>query len=240
MKDEFLSTLSHELRTPLNAILGWSEMLLHERLNPTEVRHALEVIDRNARAQASLVDDVLDVSRIISGKLRLAMRPVDLVESAHAALDAVRPAADAKGIELVASVPTDAVVVGDPDRLQQICWNLLSNAVKFTPRGGRVDVRVQRTDAQVELEVQDTGAGIAPEFLPHLFERFRQADSSTTRQHGGLGLGLAIVRHLVELHGGRVDRRKRGPGRRGDLHRDAARRGAGVPCSGRSGRSGHR
>ncbi|RPJ85279.1 MAG: response regulator, partial [Acidobacteria bacterium] len=167
---------------------------------------------RNARAQASLAEDVLDVSRIISGKLRLAMRRVDLVDSVRAALDAVRPAAQAKGIDIDAVVGSDMLLMGDPDRLQQVCWNLLSNAVKFTPDGGRVEVRVLRTDSQLEMRVRDTGPGIAPEFLPQLFERFRQADSSTTRQHRGLGLGLAIVRHLVELHGGRVSAESAGPG----------------------------
>ena len=213
LKDEFLGTLSHELRTPLNAILGWSQMLLHRRLDPVQIRHALEVIDRNTKAQVKLVEDVLDVSRILSGKLRLAMHRVNLNESVKAALDAIRPAADAKGVEIATAVAPDVVLVGDPDRLQQICWNLLSNAVKFTPKGGRVEVRVHRVDSRIELRVQDTGAGIAPEFLPHLFERFRQADSSTTRQHGGLGLGLAIVRHLVELHGGAVAAESAGPGR---------------------------
>jgi PAS domain S-box-containing protein len=212
LKDEFLSTLSHELRTPLNAIIGWTQMLLHQHLDPDHVGRALEVIDRNARAQVSLVEDVLDVSRIISGNLRLAMRRVDLVESVHAALDAVHPAAEAKSVEIVTELSPDVALVGDPDRLQQICWNLLSNAVKFTAPGGRVKVRMRRTDSHVELRVEDNGIGIAPEFLPHVFERFRQADSSTTRQQGGLGLGLAIVRHLVELHGGRVTADSAGTG----------------------------
>lgn len=204
MKDEFLATLSHELRTPLNAIVGWSQLLLDGRLDAARTRQAVETIARNAEAQTRLVEDVLDVSRIINGRLRLNARAVDLPAVVRAALDAVRPAASGREIDLRASFSSRAAVSGDADRLQQAIWNLLSNAVKFTPRRGRVEVSVEDRDSHVEIRVTDTGIGISAEFVPHLFERFSQQDSSTTRQHGGLGLGLAIVRHLVELHGGTV------------------------------------
>jgi signal transduction histidine kinase len=204
VKDEFLATLSHELRTPLNAILGWATMLREGRLNPEQRSRALDVIERNARSQAELVDDLLDVSRIITGKLRLEAKPIDAAPAIEAAVDSVRPMAEAKGVQLEWRQETRGRVLGDPDRIQQIAWNLLSNAIKFTPSGGRVVASVRARDAQVEFAVTDNGVGIDPAFLPHVFERLRQADSSTTRQHGGLGLGLAIVRHLVEAHGGTV------------------------------------
>jgi signal transduction histidine kinase/CheY-like chemotaxis protein len=204
LKDEFLATVSHELRTPLTAIIGWTQ-LLRRGVSEEITEHALEVIERNGAAQLHLVEDLLDVSRIISGKLRLDVQPVDLSTVIDAALDAVRPAATAKSIELHATLDSGAgVVAGDADRLQQIVWNLLNNAVKFTPEGGRIEVRVSRAGSGVEIAVADTGAGIEPEFLPYVFDRFRQADAKTTRTYGGLGLGLAIVRQLVELHGGTV------------------------------------
>lgn len=205
LKDEFLGTLSHELRTPLNAIIGWSDMLLKDLLDEETKRKALESISRNARVQAQLVADVLDVSRIVSGKLTLDFRSVDLTAVLHSAVDVVRPAASAKGIRLETFVAeTPARISGDAGRLQQILWNLLSNAVKFTPPRGRVLIRLERVDSQYQIVVSDSGVGIDPEFLPYVFDRFRQADSSASRQQGGLGLGLAIARHLVELHGGTV------------------------------------
>jgi signal transduction histidine kinase/CheY-like chemotaxis protein len=214
LKDEFVVTVSHELRTPLNAILGWSKLLQASQLDAAGVARAAEVIARNAVAQARLVDDLLDTSRILSGKLRLAVRPVDLAAVVASAVETVRHGAEAKGVELGWSVePNLGTVFGDADRLQQVVWNLLSNAVKFTSRGGLVEVRVAGREGRVEIVVRDTGVGIAPEFLPYVFERFRQADGSITRQFGGLGLGLSIVRHLVELHGGTVDVRSEGAGR---------------------------
>ncbi|HSK09990.1 MAG TPA: MASE3 domain-containing protein [Vicinamibacterales bacterium] len=243
IKDEFLATLSHELRTPLNAILGWSEMLLEGGLQAGQTQRALEVIARNARAQTALISDVLDVSRIISGKLRLQPQPTDLVDAVRAALDTVRPAAEAREIGIVETVMERTQVQGDPDRLQQVFWNLLSNAVKFTPRGGRVDVAVRRGDEQVEVEVRDTGEGLEPEALPHLFERFWQADRSAARRHGGLGLGLAIVRHLVEAHGGQVRAESEGRGRGTRVSVTLPLRGAqprldGVTGTGRERRAG--
>jgi len=205
LKDEFLATVSHELRTPLNAILGWAHLLRHRQLAHTDMDRALETIERNARAQARIIDDILDVSRIVTGKLRIDSRLVELVGVLEAAVDSMRPAAEAKGVALNTALdPTAGPVLGDPSRLQQIVWNLLSNAIRFTPKGGRVDVMLTRSGQHAELVVADTGQGISAEFLPHLFQRFRQADSSTTRVYGGLGLGLSIVRHLVELHGGSV------------------------------------
>ena len=213
IKDEFLATLSHELRTPLTAILGWASMLAAGGLNPHEAARAVAAIERNARAQRQIVEDVLDVSRIITGKLRLEMRPVELKALVQDAVESVRPAAEAKGVYLSTLLaPDTGEVTGDSDRLQQVMWNLLSNAVKFTPAGGRVEVELRREGARTALRVGDTGEGIAPEFLPHVFDRFRQADMGTTRQHGGLGLGLSIVRHLVELHGGEVTAESRGRG----------------------------
>ncbi|MBW4500841.1 MAG: PAS domain S-box protein [Scytonema hyalinum WJT4-NPBG1] len=205
MKDEFLAVLSHELRSPLNAMLGWLTLLRTRKFDEAATARALETVERNARAQAQLVEDLLDVSRIIQGKLRLNVRAVDLLSVIEAAIDTVRPAALAKNIELQPVLdPAAGPVFGDSDRLQQIVWNLLSNAVKFTPKGGRVQIRLERVHSYVEIVVADTGQGISPEFLPYVFDRFRQADSSMTRSFGGLGLGLSIVRNLVELHGGSV------------------------------------
>jgi PAS domain S-box-containing protein len=211
-KDEFLATLSHELRTPLNAIVGWAHLLKTGQLDEGQRERAIDVIDRNAKVQSQIVADVLDVSRIVMGKLRLDVRPVMLATVVEEALDTLRPAAAAKEIDLEASLSGDGRVSGDPDRLQQILWNLISNAIKFTPNGGRVSVRLQRGKGHVDVVVEDTGAGIRADFLPHVFERFRQSDSSSTRVHGGLGLGLALVRHLVELHGGTVSADSRGIG----------------------------
>jgi PAS domain S-box-containing protein len=214
LKDEFLATVSHELRTPLTAILGWAHMLRTGHLGGDSAASAFETIERNARAQSQLIDDLLDVSRAITGKLRIDVRPVDPNSFIEAAVEAVRPGAEAKGVRVQKLIDTGLVTVsGDPVRLQQVVWNLLSNAIKFTPRGGRVQVRMERVNSHVEIAVSDTGAGIAPEFLPHVFDRFRQADQKTTRRHGGLGLGLAIVRHLVELHGGTVRAESEGEGR---------------------------
>lgn len=204
MKDEFLATLSHELRTPMTAVLGWTELLL-ARAGDADKR-GLETIARNARAQSQLIDDLLDMNRIVSGKIRLDVQQVDLPAIVDAAIESVRPSAEAKSIAVRATIdPYAGHLYGDPNRLQQVVWNLLTNAVKFTPRDGKIDVIVRRVNSHVEVLVQDSGAGIAPEFLPHVFERFRQADSSITRRHGGLGLGLSIVKHLIELHGGSVE-----------------------------------
>ena len=212
-KDEFLATVSHELRTPLNAILGWTRMLRSGAVEEKAMSRALETIERNARSQTQLIEDILDVSRIIAGKLRVDIRRIDLHAVVRAAMDAVRPAADAKGVELVADLSPDSTeFVGDPDRMQQVTWNLVANSIKFTPRGGRVRVELSREQSQVQLVVTDTGAGISRDFLPHVFDRFRQADSSITRTQGGLGLGLAIVRHLVDAHGGTVQAHSDGPG----------------------------
>ena len=210
LKDEFLATLSHELRTPLNAVIGWSRILKSGRLGDESSTHAIDVIERNAWAQKQIIEDILDVSRVITGKLQLHLGPVNLVSVVNAALDAVRPALEAKDIRVETQYRDGlTVVAGDADRLQQVVWNLLSNASKFTPVGGVVGVRVSQDETYMEIEVSDTGPGIEPEFLPHVFERFRQADGSTTRTHGGLGLGLAIVRHLVELHGGAISAENR-------------------------------
>ena len=203
VKDEFLSTLSHELRTPLTAIMGWSDLLLHDEVAPEKRRQAIETIARNANSQCQLINDLLEVSRIITGKLRLEFVACDLQSVIQAAVQSIRPTAEAKGISLQLLLDPEAgEVYGDEQRLQQVVWNLLSNAVKFTASGGSVQVRLQRINSHVEIVVADTGVGIHPGFLPHVFDRFRQADGSTTRNYGGLGLGLAIVRHLVELHGG--------------------------------------
>ena len=205
LKDEFLATLSHELRTPLNAILGYARMVSGGMLPPERLSRAAETIERNATTLTRMVEDVLDVSRIVSGKMRLNVQAVELPLVLHEAVETIRPAADAKRIRINAVIdPAVGLISGDPDRLQQIVWNLLSNAVKFTPKDGKIQLRLERVNSSVEIIVSDTGAGIAPEFLPHMFERFRQADSGITRQHAGLGLGLAIVRNLVELHGGTV------------------------------------
>lgn len=214
LKDEFLATLSHELRTPLNAILGWTQILKTPGLEPADVAQGLEVIDRNTRAQARLIEDLLDMSRIVSGKVRLEVQPVVLSAIVNAAIDSVRTAADAKAIHLTAVVHgAGATVRGDANRLQQVLWNLLTNSIKFTPAGGQVQVSVTREEDHAAVRVADNGAGIEPAFLPHVFERFRQADASTTRQHGGLGLGLSIVKQLVELHGGEVRAESAGAGR---------------------------
>jgi signal transduction histidine kinase/DNA-binding response OmpR family regulator len=204
-KDEFLATLSHELRTPLSAILGWSHLVRSGKLDEPQMSRAFETIERNARSQSQLIDDLLDVSRIITGKLQIEPRPVDLRGVIEAASDGVRPALEAKGIKFEAVMDSeDCIVPGDPNRLQQIFWNLFSNAAKFTPEGGEVRVEVKRTDSAVRVSVSDSGVGITPEFLPYIFDRFRQADGSTTRIHGGLGLGLSIVKHLVQVHQGTV------------------------------------
>jgi signal transduction histidine kinase/CheY-like chemotaxis protein len=212
-KDHFLATLSHELRTPLNAIMGWLRMLRNPRLDEAQKTHAVDVIERNARLQAQLINDLLDVSRIIAGKLELEKYAVDLVLVVQEALEAIRGDVDAKALVLEASLdPATGEVLGDPTRLQQIVSNLLSNAVKFTPRGGRVAVALAREGVNARLRVTDTGEGIDPQVLPHAFEPFQQADSTTTRSHQGLGLGLAIVRQLVEAHGGRARAESRGRG----------------------------
>jgi signal transduction histidine kinase/ActR/RegA family two-component response regulator len=206
LKDEFLATVSHELRTPLNAVLGWARMLGSKQISPERARHAIATIERNASALAHIIEDLLDVSRIVAGTLHLTPQPVDLVAVTQAALDAVRPLAATKNVELAFSSDLEALepVSGDAGRLQQVIWNLLANAIKFTAEGGRVAVFVERSNDDMEVRVVDTGQGISPDFLPHVFERFRQASGATTRRHTGLGLGLAIVRQLVELHGGSV------------------------------------
>jgi PAS domain S-box-containing protein len=212
-KDEFLATVSHELRTPLNAMLGWARMLRAGKLDASTSARALETIERNAKIQAQLIEDILDVSRIITGKLRIELNPIQITSVIEAAIDVVRPVAEAKSVELVSSYdPGTGIVFGDASRLQQVFWNLLANAIKFTPKGGRVDLRMRQLDPQVEITVSDTGKGISTDFLPFVFERFRQADGSITRSHGGLGLGLAIVRHLVEIHGGTVEAESGGEG----------------------------
>ena len=208
LKDEVLAAIAHELRTPLNAVVGWARLLGSQQLPPDRARHAITAIDRSALALAHMIDDLLDVSQIGSGTLRLALQPVDLVAVAQAALDAVRPLAATKNVQLaLTGSPRHRTVSGDADRLQQVIWNLLTNAIKFTPEGGRVDVFIEhstdQTD-QIEVRVVDTGHGIRPDFLTHVFERYSQDDSATTQRHAGLGLGLAIVRQLVELHGGSV------------------------------------
>ena len=214
LKDEFLATISHELRNPLNAIMGWAHMLQLGKLNEANMERAVETIYRNAKSQSQLVADLLDVSRIISGKLRLDVRTVDLIYIVNAAIDSIRPASEAKGIRLQTILdPAAGPISGDADRLQQIVWNLLTNAVKFTPKGGKIQVRVQRIDSHVEIIVSDSGIGISKEFLPYVFDRFRQADGSTTRIHGGLGLGLSIVRQLVDLHGGSASVESEGEGK---------------------------
>ena len=214
LKDDFLATISHELRNPLNAILGWAHMMRLGKLTPANAERAVETIYRNAKSQAQLVADLLDVSRIISGKLRLDVRTIDLINIVNAAIDSIRPAVDAKGIRLQIMLDPEAgPISGDADRLQQIVWNLLTNAVKFTPKGGRIQVKVQRIDSHVEVIVSDSGIGINKEFLPHVFDRFRQADASITRVHGGLGLGLSIVHQLVDLHGGSVSVQSEGEGK---------------------------
>src|SRR5215469_5842863 len=214
MKDEFLATLSHELRTPLNAVLGWANALRIGRPQPAELTEGLEAIERNARAQAQMIDDLLDMSGIISGKVRLDVQRLDLPALVAASIDTVRASAATKGVRLQVVIdPLDAFISGDPGRLQQVFWNLLNNAIKFTPREGRVQVLLERVDSQVEVSIIDTGEGISPEFLPYIFDRFQQADASTTRRYRGLGLGLAIVKQLVELHGGTVRAKSAGLGK---------------------------
>jgi len=212
-KDQFLATLSHELRTPLNAIYGWARMLDTGRLDGPAIRRATEAILRNAAAQVRLIEDLFDVSRVITGNMRLEVRPLNVAAVLEAALDTVRPAATAKGVHLESLLdPGAGAMMGDPARLQQVVWNLLMNAVKFTPRGGRISAHLRRVNGQIEIVVSDTGEGIAPEHLPRLFQRFGQADSSSTRRHAGLGIGLALVRHLIDLHGGTVNAHSAGPG----------------------------
>lgn len=214
MKDEFLATVSHELRTPLNAIMGWSHLLRSGTLDEAGRARALETIDRNAKTQAQLIEDILDVSRVITGKLRLNKEPIDMASIIAAAIDSMQAAAEAKDIQLEVTLESSVpAIAGDPNRLQQIVWNLVSNAVKFTPAGGRVQVRLERKSTSVQVVVRDTGEGIDLDFLPFVFDRFRQADGTLTRRHGGLGLGLAIVRHLVEVHGGEVFAESPGPNR---------------------------
>ncbi len=239
MKDEFLATVSHELRTPLNAIIGWSHLLRSGRLDEATVARAVETIDRNAKSQAQLIEDILDVSRMITGKLKLNNEPVDLAAVINAAIDSVQLAADAKEIHLaVALDPSARHTIGDANRLQQVVWNLLANAIKFTPANGGIEVKVERAGRYAQLCISDSGQGINAQFLPFIFDRFRQADGTSTRQHGGLGLGLAIVRQLVELHGGTIKAESEGdgkgatfiiklplaPARKGSLRRDCVTR----------------
>ena len=212
-KDDFLATLSHELRTPMTAILGWAQMLGDGGVDEETARTGIDAIGKSARVQAQLIDDLLDVSRITAGKMRIEPQPVELEPIIAAAIETVRPTAEAKGVRIAADVEPGAIVNGDAHRLQQVVWNLLTNAVKFTPAGGDVSVWLRREDREAVIEVRDTGQGIDPAFMPHLFERFRQADSSSTRAHMGLGLGLAIVSHLTELHGGKIAAESRGEGR---------------------------
>jgi PAS domain S-box-containing protein len=212
LKDEFLATLSHELRTPLNAVLGYARMLRSGAVSRDRVAQALEVIERNATSLTQIVEDVLDVARIVAGKVRLNVQTVDLPTVLSHSVETVRHAADAKQIKLHCVIDPVGPVSGDPDRLQQMIWNLLSNAVKFTPKGGRIQVRLERVHSHVEVVVSDTGSGITEDFLPYIFERFRQAEGGTTRRHGGLGLGLAIARHIVEMHGGTIHAASDGEG----------------------------
>src|SRR5687767_6197863 len=213
VKDEFLSTLSHELRTPLTAIVGWIYLLRGGRLDDAGRVRALDAIDRNAGAQAQVISDILDLSRIVGAKFRLDVRPIEVAPVVAAAIETLMPAANARGIKVQTTLdPAAGLVSGDTDRLRQVVWNLVSNAIKFTPKGGRVTARVERADPNVVITVEDSGVGIRPQVLPHVFERFRQGDSSNTRNHGGLGLGLAVVRHLVELHGGQVHASSAGEG----------------------------
>jgi signal transduction histidine kinase len=214
LKDQFLMTISHELRTPLTAIAGWARLLVDDMVTEEQRNAALRTIDRNAQTQTRLIDDLLDVSGIMTGKLRLDVRRVQIDDVIGAAVDAVRPGAAAKDVEITATVAADVgFVMGDGERLQQIIWNLLSNAVKFTPNGGRVRMAASRGDEHVQIVVTDNGIGIPDAFLPHVFDRFRQADTGSSRRHGGLGLGLSIVRSLVELHGGTIDAHSDGEGK---------------------------
>lgn len=210
VRDEFLATLSHELRTPLNAVLGWSHILTEREVEPAQYRRALDVIHRNSLAQSRLVDDVLDLSRIIAGRMPVARERVDLAEVARLAVESHLPAAAEKRQDLHVDASAPVIVMGDAHRLRQVAWNLLSNATKFTPEGGSIAVKVAADDEQAILSVADTGSGIDPAFLPHVFDAFRQQDGSTTRAHGGLGIGLALVKHLVRAHGGTVAARSAG------------------------------
>ena len=219
LKDEFLAVVSHELRTPLNAILGWTTLLREGAENAQELKEGLDTIDRNAHAQARLIDDLLDVSRIISGKVRLRISEVDLRALALAVVEGLRPAADARGVKIALLASKEAAeVLGDPDRLEQVLWNLVNNAIKFTPRAGSVEISIERAGSSVALEVRDTGQGIRADFLPRIFDRFAQQDASTTRGQSGLGLGLSITRHLVELHGGTITARSAGEGLGATFH----------------------
>ncbi|HYH42807.1 MAG TPA: ATP-binding protein, partial [Burkholderiales bacterium] len=214
MKDEFLATLSHELRTPLNAILGWAQVLRRRTPDNSDIQHGLETIERNARIQTQLIEDLLDMSRITSGKVRLDIQALEPILFVEAAIETVRPAAEARGIRLEKILDSSAgPISGDASRLQQIVWNLLSNAIKFTPKDGKVQIVLERVNSHIEVKVADTGIGIKTEFLPYVFDRFRQADSTTTRNYGGLGLGLSIVKQLTELHGGSVHVESAGEGR---------------------------
>lgn len=214
MKDEFLATVSHEIRTPLNAIIGWSHLLRSGRLDEATATRAIETIDRNAKSQAQLIEDILDVSRMITGKLRLNTEPVDIASVINAAIDSVQLAMDSKDLQLEVTLdPSARHTLGDGNRLQQVVWNLLANAIKFTPTGGRIEVKVERAGRNLQIQVTDNGLGISEDLLPFIFDRFRQGDGTTTRQHGGLGLGLAIVRHLVELHGGTISAASAGEGK---------------------------
>ena len=214
LKDEFLATVSHELRTPLNAILGWGQMLQAGKVGQEEQQRALETIYRNAKSQAQLIEDLLDTSRLITGNLRLNLSPTSIIPIIESALDVVRPGAEAKGVTLSSDYDSETyTIICDPHRLQQMIWNLLTNAVKFTPQDGNVQIKLEQTNDVVNIVITDTGQGISPEFLPFVFDRFRQADSSSTRSHDGLGLGLAIVRHLAELHGGAVKATSEGKGK---------------------------
>jgi PAS domain S-box-containing protein/excisionase family DNA binding protein len=212
VKDEFLATLSHELRTPLTSIIGWAHLLQTGDLDHETSARALEAIQRNARSQAQLIEDLLDVSRVITGKLHLEVRPINLASVIEAAIEAVRPTADAKRVQLLATLDPATTIPGDPDRLQQVIWNMLSNSIKFTRAKGSVEVSLRQEDGEARIVIKDTGIGISPDFLPHVFDRFRQADSTSTRAYGGLGLGLALVRHLVEQHGGAVSATSPGDG----------------------------
>jgi signal transduction histidine kinase len=212
-KDEFLSILSHELRTPLTAILGWTSFLRTSSVDAATTARAFAAIERNSIAQARLIDDLFDISSIVAGKLRLDRRQTDLAAVIRAAVEQIQPAIEAKGLSVVTTIATDpGLIRADPDRLQQVAWNLLSNAVKFTPPAGKIEVTLDRTPSRLDLRVADTGEGISPDFLPHVFDRFRQADPSSTRAHHGLGLGLSLVKHLVEMHGGTVKAESAGPG----------------------------
>src|SRR5207248_9553588 len=211
-KDQFLATLSHELRSPLNVMIGWIQMLRSGQIGPDAAARGFDVLERSVRLQAKLIDDLLDVSRIITGKLRVEKRRIDLATIVEAAADAARPAANAKRVTLTATVEPSLFMEADPQRLQQVVSNLLTNALKFTPEHGSIDVRLDRVEGSARIVVRDSGIGIAPDLLPRIFDRFQQGDSSTTRTHGGLGLGLAIVRHLVEQHGGHAAAASAGAG----------------------------